>query len=275
MLVAARRPARWRRRPGGTRQWRGDRPLRRPGPRRVVGGSGVAERRGPSARGFADDDDVTRIDAVIEATAAAGLAPGVRGGSTRRRRARRVARRVGAPPPAPRRGRARRSRTRRPLPARPPAGAGARRRRPRPTTPSPRAPPPSTSSASSPPSSAAPSCAPTSPSTSPSSSPPVSSSPCERDDPWLAFEWSERQRATALAAAPVRPPDDVELAADLDRLRAALTQFDAEVRDGTRHGTIAPELAPDSAILQDRIRRRARLGRRAVAAAPRAARSRT
>ena len=92
----------------------------------------------------------------------------------------------------------------------------------------------------------------------------------QREDPWLAFEWSERQRATALAAAPVRPPDDVELAADLDRLRAALTQFDAGVRDGTRHGTVAPELAPESAILQDRIRRRARLGRRAVATAPRA-----
>jgi hypothetical protein len=91
----------------------------------------------------------------------------------------------------------------------------------------------------------------------------------QRADPWLAFDWSERQRATALASAPVRPPGDVELAADLDRLRAALTQFDAEVRDGTRDGTAAPELAPESAVLQDRIRRRARLGRRSAAAAPR------
>ena len=88
-----------------------------------------------------------------------------------------------------------------------------------------------------------------------------------RNDPWLAFDWSERQRATALASAPVRPPDDVELAADLDRLRAALTQLDADVRDGTRHGTVAQELTPESTLLQDRIRRRARLGRRAAAVA--------
>lgn len=60
-----------------------------------------------------------------------------------------------------------------------------------------------------------------------------------RADPVLAFEWSERQRAAALASPPVHPPDDEELAADLDRLRAALTQFDAEVRDGTRHGAPA------------------------------------
>ena len=67
----------------------------------------------------------------------------------------------------------------------------------------------------------------------------------------------------------MRPPDDDELAADLDRLRAALTQLDAKVREGTRHGNVASALAPESARLQDRIRRRSRLGRRAATAAPR------
>jgi tetratricopeptide (TPR) repeat protein len=87
-----------------------------------------------------------------------------------------------------------------------------------------------------------------------------------RDDPVLAFEWSERQRAAALASPPVRPPDDAELAADLDRLRAALTQLDAELHDGTRHGGSTAVLGSDPARLLDRIRRRARLGRRAGAA---------
>jgi hypothetical protein len=82
----------------------------------------------------------------------------------------------------------------------------------------------------------------------------------------LAFEWSERQRAAALASPPVRPPDDAELAADLDRLRAALTQLDAELHDGTRHGGSTAVLGSDPARLLDRIRRRARLGRRAGAA---------
>ncbi len=89
------------------------------------------------------------------------------------------------------------------------------------------------------------------------------------DDPWLAFEWSERQRASALAVPPVRPPNDADVAADLDRLRAALTQLDTEVRDGTRHGTATLDMAPDSVRLQDRIRRRARLGQRTVTAVPR------
>jgi tetratricopeptide (TPR) repeat protein len=91
----------------------------------------------------------------------------------------------------------------------------------------------------------------------------------ERDDAALAFEWSERQRASALAVAPVRPPDDTEVAADLDRLRAALTRLDTEVRDGTRHGGAAADLTPDSARLQDRIRRRARLSQRVGSTAPR------
>jgi tetratricopeptide (TPR) repeat protein len=91
----------------------------------------------------------------------------------------------------------------------------------------------------------------------------------ERSDAGLAFEWSERQRASALAVAPVRPPDDAEVAADLDRLRAALTRLDTEVRDGTRHGGAAPDLTPDSARLQERIRRRTRLSQRAGSSMPR------
>ena len=37
-------------------------------------------------------------------------------------------------------------------------------------------------------------------------------------DAELAFAWSERQRASALATAPVRPPEEAALAHDLDRL---------------------------------------------------------
>jgi tetratricopeptide (TPR) repeat protein len=91
----------------------------------------------------------------------------------------------------------------------------------------------------------------------------------ERDDAALAFEWSERQRASALAVAPVRPPDDSEVAADLDRLRAALTRLDTEVREGTRHGGTVPDLAPEWAHLQERIRRRTRLSQRVGSTAPR------
>lgn len=49
--------------------------------------------------------------------------------------------------------------------------------------------------------------------------------------PRLLLEWSERSRATALAAPPVRPPDDAELAADLSALRETVSRLGtAQVR---------------------------------------------
>jgi tetratricopeptide (TPR) repeat protein len=73
-------------------------------------------------------------------------------------------------------------------------------------------------------------------------------------DAELAFAWSERQRASALATAPVRPPDEDELARDLDHLRAAVIEFDMKLRDGVSD----PLLAVRCAQLQDSIRRRTR-----------------
>ena len=49
-------------------------------------------------------------------------------------------------------------------------------------------------------------------------------------DAELAFAWSERQRASALATPPVRPPEEGALAHDLDRLRAAITDVDVKAR---------------------------------------------
>ena len=73
-------------------------------------------------------------------------------------------------------------------------------------------------------------------------------------DAGLAFAWSERQRASALATAPVRPPEEDELARDLDHLRAAIIEYDTKVRDGVSD----PELALRCAELQDSVRRRTR-----------------
>jgi tetratricopeptide (TPR) repeat protein len=69
-----------------------------------------------------------------------------------------------------------------------------------------------------------------------------------------AFVWSERQRASALATAPVRPPEEDALARDLDHLRAAVFEFDEKLRDGVSD----PELASRCARLQDSVRRRTR-----------------
>ena len=73
-------------------------------------------------------------------------------------------------------------------------------------------------------------------------------------DPAAVFDWTERQRASALDSAPVLPPDDPELAIGLARLRAALTELDGAARQG-----IADEgLAGSVTELQDRVRRRSR-----------------
>ncbi len=73
-------------------------------------------------------------------------------------------------------------------------------------------------------------------------------------DAELAFAWSERQRASALATAPVRPPEEDALARDLDHLRAAVIEFDVKLRDGVSD----PELAIRCVELQDSVRRRTR-----------------
>jgi tetratricopeptide (TPR) repeat protein len=73
-------------------------------------------------------------------------------------------------------------------------------------------------------------------------------------DAELAFAWSERQRASALATAPVRPPEASALARDLNRLRAAITELDVKVRNGVSD----PELALHCGQLRDSVRRRTR-----------------
>jgi tetratricopeptide (TPR) repeat protein len=75
-----------------------------------------------------------------------------------------------------------------------------------------------------------------------------------RGDPAQVFAWSERHRASALAAAPVRPPADPELARELDHLRASITELDGKARAGVND----PALAHRCAELRDRVRRRTR-----------------
>ncbi len=74
-------------------------------------------------------------------------------------------------------------------------------------------------------------------------------------DATAIFEWTERQRASALDAPPVLPPDDAELATRLDKLRAALTELDGRARDGIEDRPLARTVAQ----LRDRVRRRSRL----------------
>jgi hypothetical protein len=71
----------------------------------------------------------------------------------------------------------------------------------------------------------------------------------------VIFEWTERQRASALDSPPVRPPDDAELASGLDKLRAAVTELDARGREGVEDRALARTVGQ----LQDRVRRRSRL----------------
>lgn len=73
-----------------------------------------------------------------------------------------------------------------------------------------------------------------------------------KGDPKQLLLWSERWRATALTAAPVRPPDDDELASELSALRG-VTRRIAELRaDGAP--TTAPE--KEQARLEGSVRGR-------------------
>ncbi|MGM1018327.1 MAG: CHAT domain-containing protein [Actinomycetota bacterium] len=66
------------------------------------------------------------------------------------------------------------------------------------------------------------------------------------DDPALLFDWSERARHLSLQVAPVRPPHDAELAADLRELR--LLRGDLAGADWTADARVR--------MLRDRVRER-------------------
>src|SRR4029079_7001214 len=68
------------------------------------------------------------------------------------------------------------------------------------------------------------------------------------------LEFAERQRATALAAPPLRPPRDPELERDLNALRSAMVELDRLVQDGMPSAAVAERCA----VRQDRVRRRTR-----------------
>jgi tetratricopeptide (TPR) repeat protein len=79
--------------------------------------------------------------------------------------------------------------------------------------------------------------------------------------------WSERWRATALAAAPVRPPDDEELASELSALRG-VTRLIAELRaDGASTAAPEKEQARLEASVRGRMLRTSG-GSRGLASAP-------
>lgn len=68
------------------------------------------------------------------------------------------------------------------------------------------------------------------------------------------LEFAERQRATALAAPPLRPPADAELERDLNALRSAMTELEQLVQAGSPSDASAQRCARQ----QDRVRRRTR-----------------
>jgi len=70
--------------------------------------------------------------------------------------------------------------------------------------------------------------------------------------PGRVFEWAERGRATRLANRPLRPPEDPEIRALLAELRATST----EIRNDS---AVKPRIRARQAVLERRIRDRARL----------------
>ncbi|MDX6225002.1 MAG: hypothetical protein QOE64_1378, partial [Frankiales bacterium] len=70
----------------------------------------------------------------------------------------------------------------------------------------------------------------------------------------LVFEWSERLRSAAFNHPPVRPPDDTELATDLERLRALMQ----ERREGELGGEASWGLRRRQAALESSVQRRSR-----------------
>ncbi len=76
----------------------------------------------------------------------------------------------------------------------------------------------------------------------------------ESGSPARVLAAAERRRAAALLLAPVRPPDDAELAAELAELRRVSAALDEALRDG-RHD---PALQRRQAVLEASVRRRTR-----------------
>ena len=70
--------------------------------------------------------------------------------------------------------------------------------------------------------------------------------------PGALFEWSERARAGRRRHAPVRPPDDAELAADLAQLR----RIAAEVRVRQAEGDDVGELVAEQRHVERAVQRR-------------------
>ena len=81
-------------------------------------------------------------------------------------------------------------------------------------------------------------------------------------------EWSERQRATALGRHPYahRTTSSWPWTSTASAPRSRSSTPTYATGPGTARSRL--QLAPESTLLQDRIRRRARLGRRAAAVAP-------
>jgi len=75
-----------------------------------------------------------------------------------------------------------------------------------------------------------------------------------RGDARMLLVWSERWRATALTAPPVRPPDDLDLAQDLAALRDVSRRLDA----ARSVGAPTARLEQDRRRLEESIRRRTR-----------------
>jgi tetratricopeptide (TPR) repeat protein len=71
------------------------------------------------------------------------------------------------------------------------------------------------------------------------------------------LRWTERSRATTLSHPPVRPPDDTELALDLERLRSVAARRHAAVLDGEP----AAALYREQLALEEAVRRRCRHAR--------------
>jgi len=81
-----------------------------------------------------------------------------------------------------------------------------------------------------------------------------------RKDARMLLLWSERWRAGALAAAPMRPPDDPELAADLARLREVMNAIDLARAARTTTAPLEQDRRRLEASIRSRTRRTANSG---------------
>jgi len=77
----------------------------------------------------------------------------------------------------------------------------------------------------------------------------------QRGDARMLLQWSERWRASALAAPTVRPPDDPELAADLAALRGVARRLEAARAAGTPTTRLEQERRRLETAIRSRTRR--------------------